>query len=89
MAKADATPFPAGSIGEELHRTPHYYKVWFSNGRERTAAVAVDTLRYPLRGTDVATYSRLFPYPEARKMNRLVIGRVFPTLKEALESEVD
>jgi hypothetical protein len=65
-----------------------FYKVWFSNSRgERTAPVIVDTLQYPLRGTPVTEYSRLFPWPEARCMHMLHIGRAFDSWEAAFHAE--
>jgi hypothetical protein len=72
------------TIYETWHATPHYYPVWFSDGRKRTPAVVVDTLAFPLRGTPTSKYAELFPNGEARGMARLIIGSCYPTKEEAM-----
>ena len=60
------------TIYEKEHKTQHFYKVWFTDGKERTAKIIVDTLHYPLRITSVEEYSRLFPYSECRADEKTV-----------------
>ena len=67
-----------------------YYKVWFSNGRERTAGLVLDTDRYPIRGingatagTSLETISRLFPMFEAPKMKRFIMTSLYDSFEEA------
>ena len=75
------------TIYEKEHATKHFYKVWFSNGSERTAKLIVDTFSHPIGKTGVSEYSRLFPISEAPKMKRCLIGNRYETWQEAFESE--
>jgi len=63
-----------------------YYKVWFSNGTERTAQLIVDTDSYPRFTTTLAEFSRLFPVYEAPKMKYFYMGDARPTWQEAFDS---
>ena len=60
-----------------------YYKVWFSDGTERTAQLVVDTDKFPLATTSVGTYSRLFPYSESLKMKRFCRTSLYNSFEEA------
>jgi hypothetical protein len=60
-----------------------FYKVWFTDGTERTAQLVVDTERYPQGKATVETYSRLFPYSETPKMKRLCMTSPYNSFEEA------
>ena len=74
------------TIRDYENRVKHYYRVWFSNGRERTAKLVCDTHRFPIGKTSVETYSRLFPWAECPKMNRLIIDNRYPTFEQAFNA---
>lgn len=59
-----------------------YYKVWFSNGTERTAQLIVHTDRFP-PSTSIADYSRLFPMSEYPKMLKVIRTGFYDSFKEA------
>lgn len=71
------------TIQEKVNSTKHYYKVWFSNGKERTAQLVVDTIRFPFGKTSITTYSKLFPYSESLKMKRLFTSWPKETFEKA------
>ena len=60
-----------------------YYKVWFTNGKERTAQLVVDTDKFPKGKTSIETYSRLFPYSEAPKMKTFCTTGLYDSFMEA------
>ena len=63
-----------------------YYRVWFTNGSDRTAGVVCDTKLYPMNKTTIATYSRMFPFSEAIKMKRFHMTQAFDTWNEAFNA---
>ena len=81
------------TVAEKWHLTPHYYKVWFSDGKEITAKLVVNTHAFPLRSVfnlkdaSVSEFSSLFPVFDAGKMKRLIIGSVHETWNAAFLSE--
>jgi hypothetical protein len=60
-----------------------YYKIWFSNGAERTAGLVVDTVKFPWKTTSISDYSRLFPISECMKMKRLIKTTLYDSFEEA------
>jgi hypothetical protein len=63
-----------------------FYRIWFSNGREDTAKLILDTERFPLR-TTIGDYSRLFPYSEAAKMKRFFRTGLYDSFAEAFNDD--
>jgi hypothetical protein len=59
-----------------------YYKVWFTNGTERTAKLVVHTDKFPF-STSIQEYSRLFPMSEAGKMLKMCRTSFYDSFKEA------
>jgi hypothetical protein len=64
-----------------------YYAIYFCDPikRIRTAALIVDTEKFPLN-TSIQAYSRLFPYSEAPKMKRFVSMHPKSTWDEAFNA---
>lgn len=63
-----------------------YYKVWFTDGFEKTAGLVLDTDRHPLT-TTISDYSRLFPYWEAPRMKTICRTQLFDTFEQAFAQE--